>query len=447
MHVLPQLRRLEERYPEELVVLGVHSAKFPPEREEESLRKAVIRYDIRHPVANDRDLEVWRRYAVRAWPTLFLVDPQGLVLGKHEGEVTFEAFDRVIGRVVQEYDRRGLLRRGRIVWPLEREKEAAGRPVAFPGKVLADAASGRLFIADSGHHRVLVATLDGEVRQVVGDGTPGLQDGALASARFRTPQGMALEGDLLYVADTENHAVRRVDLAAGRVETVAGTGQMATASMGAGPAREVPLRSPWDVAAAGGLVYLAMAGTHQLWALDPRAGVIRPFAGSGHEGLRDGPRSQAWLAQPSGLAVGNGRLFFADSETSAVRHVGLDDDGEVRTLVGIDLFDFGDVDGVGEEVRLQHPLGVAWANGVLYVADTYNSKVKRLDPETRECRTLFGDGGTGLRDGTGTEARLFEPGGLSAANGRLYVADTNNHVIRVAHLAAGRLETLEVRGV
>ncbi|SRR5579884_387885 len=443
--MLPQLRRLERKYRDELVVVGVHSAKFPTEKETANVRQAVMRLSLDHPVINDADFAVWQAYAVRAWPTLIFVDPQGRVIGKHEGEAPFEALDRLVGDLVRQYDAQGLLTRAPLPLALEREREPAGY-LAFPGKVATDAATGRLAVADSGHHRIVVADLEGHVERVIGSGEVGLADGSLAAARFHGPQGLALDGDLLYVADTENHALRLVDLAAGTVGTLAGSGEQATTLSAGGPARQVALRSPWDLALGGRRLYVAMAGSHQLWALDLNRDTIAPFAGSGREGLHDGPRAEAWLAQPSGLALQGERLYFADSETSAIRYVDLAS-GRVETLVGTGLFDFGDRDGVGDAVLLQHPLGVAVADDLLLVADTYNHRLKRLDPRTRQCRAWTGSGAPGYRDGAAEAAQFYEPSGLSlpAGHGRVYVADTNNHRVRVVELDDGAVSTLELQ--
>jgi hypothetical protein len=442
MHVFPQLRKLEQKYPQELVVIGVHSPKFPAERETGALRKAVMRHDIRHPVVNDRDHLVWRHYACRAWPTLYVIDPEGKVLGRHEGEMAAEEFDQVIAEMVQEFDGRGLMDRRSLSFQLERE---AASPLSFPGKLLADAASGRLFIADSGHHRLLVATLEGRVQLAIGGPEPGFRDGGFGTARFQSPQGLALAGEHLYVADTENHAVRRADLARGTVETVAGTGAQGLTHHGGGPGPESSLSSPWDLALHESRLYIAMAGFHQLWALDLADGRVSPYAGSGREEIADGPLASACLAQPSGVAVGDGVLYFADSETSSIRSAGLDPGAAVRTIVGRGLFEFGDRDGAEEQARLQHPLGVAWHDGLLYAADTYNNKIKRVYPRTRSALTFLGDGTPGHRDGAGDQARFHDPGGLSVAGGKLYIADTNNHAVRVAELESGRVETLNVR--
>ncbi len=353
--------------------------------------------------------------------------------------------DRVVQDMIGEFDQKGLLTRQPVAARPERHL-ARESPLLFPGKVLADAASNRLLIADSGHNLILVAGFDGVISDVVGCGEPGLQDGDFGATRFQAPQGMALLGDVLFVADLENHAIRRIDFAARTVTTIAGTGEQATSFHQGGPALQVALNSPWDLALRGDTLYVAMAGFHQIWTMDLRHGTVAPFAGTGHEGLEDGPRHQAWFAQPSGLALDASTLYVADSETSSIRAIDLGPSDNVRTIVGQGLFEFGDVDGVGDEVRLQHPLGVAWDQGILYVADSYNNKIKTIDPRTRAARTLLGGGETGDRDGIGREARFREPSGLSVANGRLYIADTNNNLVRIADLATGAVGTLALRG-
>ena len=319
--------------------------------------------------------------------------------------------------------------------------------LSFPGKVLADAAGDRLFISDSNHNRILITYLDGVVREIIGSSAVGLDDGDFAVATFSHPQGMALAGEVLYVADTENHALRRVDLAAGTVETVAGTGNQGYTREGRGPGRSIALSSPWDLVYHDGALYIAMAGTHQLWSMAFADGTIGTYAGSGQESLIDGPLASAALAQPSGITTDGDQLYFADSETSSVRAADLDPMGRVRTIVGLDLFMFGDVDGSEDNVRLQHPIGITWFDGTLDVADTYNHKIKRVLPATRSAFTLLGTGEPGHRDGPGRQARFDEPSGLSIANGRLYIADTNNHCVRVADLDTGEVSTLELTGL
>jgi sugar lactone lactonase YvrE len=231
------------------------------------------------------------------------------------------------------------------------------------------------------------------------------------------------------------------------VETVAGTGRRARQVNAGGRGREVALNSPWDLALVGRELYIAMAGCHQIWAMHVETAEVRVLAGTGREGLLDGPREMGALAQPSGLATDGRILYVADSEISAIRRIELGPRGALRTLVGLDLFEFGDVDGTGPQVRLQHPLGVALAEGRLFVADTYNHKIKTLDPERLTCATFAGTGRPGFEDGGPDEATFAEPGGLSAAAGRLFVADTNNHAIRVVDLKTREVETLRLPGL
>lgn len=436
------MRRLEEKYVRELVVIGVHSAKFPTEKGTEKIRQAVLRHQIEHPVVNDADFQIWGAYTVHAWPTLVLIGPEGQHLGAHAGEITFEMFDPAIAQAIAEFDARGLIDR-RL--PIFRPERLIGPDavLSFPGKVLVDLAGGRLFIADSGHHRLLVVALsdegtEGQIEALIGTGKATLYDGGFAAAAFNAPRGMALVGDVLYVADTGNHAIRAVRLGGSTVETLAGPPKVA-------------LRSPWDVLAHDDTLYIAMAGAHQLWAMDLKTHAIWPYAGIGREALIDGPLNRCALNQPSGLATDGRKLYFADSEASAIRWADLDPNGQVGTIVGTGLFDFGDVDGVGDEVRLQHPLGLVYYEGLpsnlrgrLIVADTYNHKIKVVDPQTRRATTFLGTGEGGWRDGPGNQARLDEPGGLSTAHGWLYLADTNNHLIRVADLTTRQVTTLRL---
>jgi hypothetical protein len=438
MHTFPQLRKIERKYGDRVIVVGVHSPKFPAERETANLREAVLRYRIEHPVVNDRDFEVWRRFGGRAWPTLLFIDPQGRIIGKHEGELPFEQFDPLVGGMLDDFAARGLLNPAASPIGLEGIREPA-RTLSFPGKVLAG--EDALFIADTNHHRVVVASLDGSIQRQYGGGEPALIDGPASRAGFQQPQGMARSGSRLYVADTENHAIRAIDLDTGMVTTIAGTGEQARQAGAGGPGRSTALSSPWDLAIAGSVLYIAMAGTHQIWSLDLDTGRLAPFAGTGREGLLDGSLDQAWFAQSSGLALDDGHLYVADSEVSAVRDIDLGEN-RVRTLVGEDLFVFGDQDGEGDAVRLQHPLGVSARDGLLYIADSYNNKIKRLDPRRRAVSTWLGSGAAGRADGAGAAAAFREPGGVCAGRAGLYIADTNNHRIALADWETGAVRTL-----
>jgi hypothetical protein len=322
-------------------------------------------------------------------------------------------------------------------------------PLAFPAKLAV--ADERVFVADTDHHRLLELRLAAGSRtatlvRAYGSGEEGFADGTAERATFRRPHGVALQGETLYVADTENHALRKVDLQSGAVRTLAGTGELARHFLAPqGDPRRVALRSPWDVLAIEDVVFVAMAGSHQIWVLMEERELLI-LAGNGREALVDGPVAEASFNQPSGLAFARGHLFVADAEASAVRAVRLDDEAKVTTLVGQGLFEFGDVDGEGEEVRLQHATGIAWSEPHLFLADTYNNRVKRLDIRDGSVTTVAGSGAMGAEDGTGAGASFFGPEGIAAGPGCLLVADTNNHALRRLDPTSGRVETVTIVG-
>jgi DNA-binding beta-propeller fold protein YncE len=443
IHIIPDLKKLEAKYAKQLVVIGVHSAKFQNEKETENIRHIILRYEIEHPVYNDSEYAVWQSYGVRAWPTQVLIDPAGYVVGGVSGEGNYEVIDEAIGKLVEDFRKRGELNEEPLKLVLERAK-VGDLPLAFPGKILADAAGDRLFIADSNHNRVVVTKLDGTLSETIGTGEIGSTDGPFDKATFYRPQGLALAGDSLYVADTENHLIRRVNLKSRSVETVAGTGQQSHDYFKTGPARSVALSSPWDLQFAGNTLYIAMAGPHQIWKLDLEKNEVSTFAGSGREARRDGSLQDAGFAQPSGMALIGQTLYVADSESNIIRAIDTAS-GQVKTVVGGDLFDFGDVDGTGDAVRLQHPLGLLALDDKLLIADTYNHKIKELDPKRQRVTSLFGTGKPGQVDGASPS--FYEPGGLTIANGKLYVADTNNHAIRVVDLKTKQVNTLRINGL
>ena len=443
IHIIPDLKRLEAKYPNQLVVIGVHSAKFENEKETENIRRIILRYELEHPVYNDADFKVWQSYGVRAWPTQVLIDPAGYVLGSVSGEGNYDVIDRAVSKTVDEFRKRGELNEEPLKLTLERAK-VGDMPLAFPGKVLADAKGDRLFIADSNHNRIVVVKLDGTLTDVIGTGQSGSADGPFDKASFYRPQGMALDGDSLYVADTSNHLIRQVDLKTKTVKTAAGTGKQMSEYFRQGPARTIDLSSPWDLQLVGRTLYIAMAGPHQIWKLSLDTQDISTFAGSGREARKDGALLEAGFAQPSGITSDGHKLYIADSESNIIREID-PASGKVRTLVGGDLFEFGDVDGGGDDVRLQHPLGVFAQGEKIFISDTYNHKIKELNASERSVRTLVGTRKPGQADGPSPS--FYEPGGLSIANGRMYVADTNNHAIRVIDLKTRSTSTLRIKGL
>jgi uncharacterized protein len=435
LHVLPELARVEaELAGEPVVVLGVHSAKFPYEQQREAVERAVAAHGIAHPVLLDPDHALWGQYAVRAWPTVVVIDGGGRVIWQRSGEVTADELLAAIRPALA--DARALGGRAR---PTPAVSTAPPSPLLHPAKLRARGAldGGDLFVADTGHHQIVrfrLALDDGwptltEIARY-GSGEPGFADGDASTAALRAPQGLALDGDRLFVADAGNHAIRSIDLSTGRVATVAGTGALGRGAPETADPLSVALRSPWDLDYADGVLFIAMAGSHQLWVLQLEEQVLVPFGGSGAEGHVDGPLHEGALAQPSAVRVWGDRVYFVDAETSSVRALDLRT-ATLGTLVGHGLFDFGDVDGGPDDARLQHPLGLCVDAEGLLVADTYNHKIKRLDPSTLQIRTVAGGQGA-----------LTEPSGIERLGGFALVADA--HADRIAAI---ELSTGEIRGV
>ncbi|MCC9155455.1 redoxin domain-containing protein [Streptomyces parvulus] len=411
LHALDELHELEERHRDTVVIVGVHSPKFTHEAEHRAVLDAVERYGVGHPVLDDPERVTWKQYAVRAWPTLAVIDPEGYVVAQYAGEGHAPAIQRLVEELEVQHEAKGTLRRGDAPYVPPRPEPTALR---FPGKgVLLP--SGTFLVSDTTRHQLVELAADGEspVRRI-GSGRRGFTDGPAGSAEFSEPQGLALLADgSVVVADTVNHALRRYEPATGDVTTLAGTGRQGRpGGPTRGAARAVDLSSPWDVALWNGRVWIAMAGVHQLWAYDPRDGSVTVTAGTGNEGLVDGPGPEAWFAQPSGLSATEDRLWVADSETSALRWVDLG--GTVRTAVGTGLFDFGYRDGPAARALLQHPLGVtALPDGSVAVADTYNHALRRYEPPTGEVSTLATD--------------LREPSAAVVVGGDILVVESARH--------------------
>jgi hypothetical protein len=443
MHVLPRVAELHERFAEGLVVIGVHAGKYPAERRTSRIRSACARLGVHHPVVNDRQFRIWRSYAVEAWPTVVLVSPSGRVLLRQAGEFRMAEMAAEIERLLDGFERDGSL--DRSLRDFGSDPSALPEPsgvLRFPGRLALDRTT--LWIADTGNHRILEVALSGDpsdtslelsgvVSRAIGGSVPGFSDG-VEEARFREPQGLAVGDGVLYIADRGNHVVRAIDVASGRVSTIAGTGELGESRIADGPARSTPLRSPWDVALEDGALAVAMAGSHQLWRIGLAGGALSLLAGSGGEEIVDGPAHSALLAQPMGLASGGGGLAFCDAESSSVRTLGTLETGHVRTLVGTGLFDHGDRDGVGAKALLQHPEALAFVGERLVVCDTYNDKLKSIDPATLECVALPGDAGSGTA--------FSHPAGIAVAGERLLVADSEAHRIAVVDARSGAVSTL-----
>jgi thiol-disulfide isomerase/thioredoxin/sugar lactone lactonase YvrE len=427
LHVLDELRPLEEKYGDAIVVIGVHSPKFEHERDPEALAAAVERYGVHHPVVDDGDMHVWQQYAAKAWPTLAVVDPEGYLVASMAGEGHAEGLARLIDELITKHEANGTLHRGDGPYVPPPAPESLLR---FPGKVI-ELPSKNLLVSDSARHSLVELSPDGErlVRRI-GSGVRG--------EPFSEPQGLvllpasvaAIAGYDVVVADTVNHQLRGFDTGTGEVTLVAGSGRPWRSAVDdhAHDALAADLSSPWDLAWFDDRVVIAMAGIHQLWWFDPIKRTVGVYAGTTVEALRDGPIPDVWMAQPSGLSVGpdGKRLWIADSETSALRFV---EDGVMHTAVGQGLFDFGHVDGLAGEALFQHPLGVAaLADGSVLVADTYNGAVRRFDPASNEVSTV--------------DSGLAEPSDVLALDdGTVIVVESAAH--RLTRLAPGVVKRVD----
>lgn len=396
LHVLDELRPLEQEFADSLVIIGVHSPKFEHEGRPEAVEAAVERYAVHHPVLDDPDLVTWDAYTARAWPTLVVIDPEGYIVGQMSGEGHGPGIASLVRELISEHSARGTLRQGDSPYVPPSSDSTQFR---FPGKAV-PLGDGGFVVSDTAHHQIVL--LESDLRtERARFGGPEV---------FEEPQGVCvlpsdaaerLGYDLL-VADTVNHRIASIRLSDGRIRTEAGTGEQLRERSGGGAAHKQPLSSPWDIVWWLDRAVIAMAGTHQLWALhlatEPENNTVAVLAGTSAEGLRDGAADEAWLAQPSGLAVSasGDRVWIADSETSALRSIVVDDNGfRLETHIGEGLFDFGFVDGVRSQARMQHPLGVAEAaDGTVLVADTYNGAIRRFDPVTQVLSTAL----TGLSE-------------------------------------------------
>ena len=469
IHILPELKKLEKKYPNQLVVIGVHSAKFETEKDTKNIREAILRYEIEHPVINDFDHKVWELYGASSWPSIRLLDPEGKLVAGHSGEIRFEDLEKFLKPAFDYYEKKGLIDKTPLEFELEMANETP-TPLRFPGKILADEKGNRLFITDSNHNRIVITDLEGKLIETIGSGRIGKADGDFKTAEFDHPQGTVLHGNTLYVCDTENHNLRKIDLEKKKVSTIAGIGKQARRAfqhfnpdakgfeVWAGDPKTTALNSPWALWIHGKDMYIAMAGPHQIWKMPLDESKIGPYAGNGREDIVDGPLLPAQpyelgassFAQPSGLASDGKWLYVADTEGSSIRAVPFDPKVAVKTVVGTAnerrgrLFIFGDKDGKKDDVLLQHAIGIAYHDKQLYIADTYNNKIKVINAETGETKSIAGTGKPGKDDAAGT---FDEPAGLAFAKGTLYVADTNNHLIRKVDPRTGKVSTMAISGL
>jgi thiol-disulfide isomerase/thioredoxin len=426
LNLLPDLRYVENKYHDGLSVIGIHTPKYAYQREATPVLKAVNRHHIRHAVANDPNYLAWQAYGVSAWPTVAVVDAQGQLAALLPGEGRRQEIDTLVAHLLDEAAARDMRVYESSV-PVQRPEPRL--PLRFPRRLLVT--DSVLWIADSGHNRILECTHEGRIQRQFGSGNPGFWDGRNQDAGFTEPQGMTLLKDALYVADTGNHALRRIRLLTGEVETVAGTGACGyDVPNDALEPTKLAMSAPTAVVGMGERLYFTLAGQHQIWQLDLIKNRLAVFAGNGQLDLIDGDGPAASFAQPSGLALLGQQLVVADAAASAIRLVRLLDN-RVSTLVGMGLYEFGDAPGRRDTARLQHPLDVCVdPRGLVFIADSYNGKIKALNLRSGEVRAL------------NLPYRLNEPAGVAVAAGALWIANTNAHEIVRVDLSSGQIRRL-----
>ncbi len=451
IHMFPVLDRLQKHFAgRPLVIIGVHSAKFANESLPRNVRAAVMRYKIDHPVVVDEDMQIWNAYGVNSWPTFVVVGAGRHIDGSVAGEVSYRTLKHAISAQLKYDKAHHLLAAKPLVFP-KRSREYSATGLAFPGKVLAVGSLKRLFIADTDHNRIIETTLPrhngvAKLIAIFGNGKKGRIDGAASKSEFNSPQGMALLGHTLYVADTNNHLIRAINLQNGMVKTVLGTGSEVFDFSGGGTGVEQGINSPWALAGDGHTLYIAMAGEHQVWRMNTKTMVASAFAGSGYEGLQNGVGTSSEMAQPSGLALRGHYLYVAEPEASAIARINLANKS-VRTIVGQGLFTFGDRDGSLGSALLQHCLGVAaYGQHDLLVADTYNDKLRLINLRTHQVSTFAGTGRPGAGR-TGGRVKFAEPGGLSVLGRTIFVADTDNQRIVVINGVTKQWHQLIISGL
>ncbi len=424
IQIVPDLDYLEQKFGDKLLIIGVHSAKFTGEQGNDRILAAAQRFGLKHPVVNDSDFAIWKSYGVEAWPTQILLDEKGSEIARYAGEGHREEIETdIAGALVLDGKETAA-----PVPKIAADKKDSS-PLWFPSKIVrgtGEMSSSLYFVADTGHDRILGFDESGKVSVTIGSGVAGFKDGALKDAQFNAPHGMASFGDRLLVADTGNHRIREVDLKAGTVTTVAGTGQRGYNPRAKDkPALGEALASPWDIEFIEHSIEtkfaIAMAGMHQLWVYDAQAGTVSVLAGTSGENIDDGPANKATLAQPSGLDYSGSDLYFVDAESSALRVL---KGGEVKTLIGTGLFKFGMKDGKYPDALLQHPQGLFVGATKIYIADTYNNAIRIYDPATQELSTLTLTGGT-----------LNEPADVLVHDNSLLVVDSGHHMIQKIDLS------------
>ena len=448
IHNFPEIKKLEAEFGDRLTVIGVHSGKFSNEKETVSIKKAILKYDISHLVVNDANFKIWNNFSVSSWPTMILLDPRGRIIKKYQGEITKKDIHNDIKNLIKKYEYE--LSSNKLPIVLEKNK-VADYVLKFPAKIkfARDFSynnipkTNALIISNTGKNNIIITTLNGETLIEIGSGNIGFADGNFNNATFNSPHGLLFKDNILYVADTGNHALRKIDFKTGKVTTIAGTGKRGDILSDTKKVADISLASPWDLEffPDKNNIIIANAGTHQLLKYNILAQTISPFAGNGSEDLTDGKYPNNSLAQPSGLSAASEKLYFVDSESSSLRVA--EKDGEVKTLLGKSLFDFGHKNGNSKEALMQHPVGLTADDRAIYIADTHNHTIRKYDLKTKEISDYSG-GTRGDEIGNKKTVQYNEPEAIISVLDKFYIADTNNNRIIEIGANNGNARLLDV---
>ena len=438
---IPEIKKLEKEFGNKLVVIGVHSGKFDSEKDLTSIKKAILRYDLTHPVVQDVEMKIWHSFKIKAWPTLVLINPRGNIVKTYSGEDDFETIRRDVKKQVAKFK----YEIKREALPITLEKyDLVGNVLSFPSKLeyaaefsYKSAKAPALLIANTGKNNIIASNMLGSIIAKIGSGKEGFEDGSFDVASFRFPQGLLYAGDKLYVADSGNHALRVIDFKQGAVSTLIGSGKKGKA-LEVGrvlEAKDIELSSPSDIEFFPDRkhIVIANAGSNQILSFDVDDNSLSVLAGSGAKGSEDGEDANNSLAQPSDLAAYNGKLYFIDADSSALRV--LDEKGDVRTLIGQGSAKFGHANGDAKSALMQHPLGLVVDDTGAYISDSFNNVIRKYDFSSGQIRDLTGFNGRG--DSLGSKTQFNEPDGIISVIDRFYIADSNNN--RIVILSRGSL--------
>ena len=426
--LLETLHHLALKHPQRLQVIGLHVPKYPFERDGARVAEGISRLGIRFPVASDTDYIAWQHYGIHGWPSLALIDANGRLRQVLAGDVNAQLIEDTLQPLLD--DAPSPLDDTRA--SISGRRESGSRTLHHPAGIAIGPE--RMYIADAGHHQVLECNLHGRVLTRYGTGHAELVDGGPDECAFDAPHGLLLHREALYVADTGNHALRRINLRTGQVETLAGNGRPGTLEgQRIDTPREASLNRPWGLALDGERLYISLAGLNQVWAWEMASGALVHVAGSGQFGHGDGHARSARMAHPAGLAALQNTLYIVESGSATLRRLSFND-GQLRTLVGSGVFEFGHEDGPRERASLSCPQGLALQvdSPVLWLADAGNDRLRTL---------RLGGGSVATAR---IEHTLNRPQAIASGEGAVWLVNTDAHQVLRMDLATGEVDEVEV---